>query len=176
MAPTAYKALEWEPLWEEGMTVEECARALQRLEQILESWRGTKYSNGQQLKGVGVDCTRFSGGVLDELRGVVTTQVAALPYDASLHNKAGAESAMRELLRLYAPLRKVGGVTVQPGDFVITGPAGGGPGHAMIAGPRRGELWQTNSRRVWPSGLALNNQLQIVHGVYRDERRREWAR
>jgi len=176
MSVVAYKALIWEPFHEPGLTAEEQARILAALRAVLESWEGTQYAAGQCAKQSGVDCTRFVGAICDELRGDERTSYDALPHDAAMHDRVGAERTMRELLRLYAPLVKVAGGVCQPGDFVITGPAGGGPGHSMIAGWRRGELWQTNSREVTRSGLALNSQLQVVHGVYRDLRRGDWRR
>jgi hypothetical protein len=65
--------------------------------------------------------------------------------------------------------------SLEPGDWVVTGPAGGGPGHAMVVGPRPNTLWHCNRGPgvCWTGiGLAMNDQ--AIHRVYRFLDRNRW--
>lgn len=143
-----------------------------RLSNILMSWQGTRYLPGCQAKGVGVDCVRFVSGVLDELYGT-HTELDRLPQDASFHAKDKCYSALKTFMGNYKYEEVTDGV-LQPGDVVIAGPRGGGPGHALIAGIDC--LWHCDSRSVTRTGLSFT-----TGGVYffkkaiRAKDRERWA-
>lgn len=143
-----------------------------RLEELLLSWERTLYMPGQQRRGVGVDCVRFVAAVLDELLARPATPLETLPSDASLHNRAGALRGMRRLRELFMPNRPISeGEPVEPGDVVVTGPLGGGPGHAMIVGARP-RLWHSSVSSVHWTGLRAPKGHRVFR-VYRmdDEER-----
>jgi len=127
----------------------------QRLREILNSWRGTPYRAGQQRKGVGVDCVRFVCGVYDELQNT-ETPIQALPGDLALHKPDSARAAMRLLLRSFGGrVAEVGEqIFLSPGDTIVSGMPGGGPGHAMIVGPWP-EIWHASRSGVVQTGLGL---------------------
>jgi len=160
------------PLEIDGMDFDTCRRIEDRLVSILESWEGTRHRDGQQCKGVAVDCVRFVTGVLDELYGI-KTEIARLPQDASFHSKETCFAALRVFLKNY-PHEDVEG-DLQPGDIVVTGPRGGGPGHAIIVGKKY--LWHCDSQSVVRTGLKLTSG-----GVYfpkaslRGRNRERWVR
>lgn len=150
--------------------------ALDRMRRILSEWEDTPYLAGRQVKKAGVDCVRFVCAVLDELYGInrdVKT-VLNLPQDVSLHDRAGAFSAMRAIKELYGH-DDVEGLVVQPGDVFVVGETTGGPGHAIFVGPDENTLWQAGSRKVHKTGLAFVQDAQRVFRVYRPRERRKWA-
>ena len=65
------------------------AEFVDRLNEELESWRGTPYAQGQRCKGAGVDCVRFACAIMDVVFGEVTIKLT-LPQDAAFHTRAGA--------------------------------------------------------------------------------------
>jgi len=150
----------------EGVTAVEA-----RLSEVLDSWLGTRYQPGQQCKGVATDCVGFVCGVLDEMMRRPQVARESLPQDTAFHARESALAAMREIAGLYAPVTELVRVSarwsVEPGDVVVTGPAHGGPGHALIVGGRVGELWHANSRRVQKGGLGLMEHYQAIFGVFR---------
>lgn len=138
----------------------------ERLEAILAGWAGTPYMAGQAQRGVGVDCVRFVCAVLDELQGVVR-EVATLPSDAAMHTRRGAIGVMRTIRKRFAPNDPVRDGSLEPGDVIVVGPSDGGPGHAMIVGTRKNELWHSTGRNVHRSGLAFAQGYNRVFRVYR---------
>lgn len=139
-----------------------------RLGMILESWEGTPYCAGQQVRGVGVDCVRFGTAVLDELyRRTSVTPCPRLPQDISMHDKVGALGGLKFFLRQYPNHVRVNASEVEPGDCIVTGPQGGGPGHLMIVGPRENTLWQASGHGVHYTGLAMPPSVQTVYSCYR---------
>lgn len=147
-----------------------------RVQRVLESWEGTPYVLGACQKQRGVDCVRFVASVIDELYGRRRAdQIATLPPDAALHDRAGAIGAMKRILELY-PCDPVEDSFIEPGDVFVTGAANGGPGHAMIAGNRQGELWHASSEKVCRTGTAFTTTgLMKLHRVYRGRDRFLWA-
>lgn len=145
-----------------------------RLARILGEWEGTPYVAGQRMKKVGVFCTAFVASVLDELYRQEPTQLPALPIDISFHSKEGAMGGMRWFLRHYPNHVAVDNGILEPGDIVITGPVGGGPGHAMIVGPRENTIWEANGLGgVRYTGLTLADQY-VYFGAFRLTDREVW--
>lgn len=157
---------EWRPLQDEGV--------LARFREVLLSWEGTPYREGQQMKRQGVDCVRFVVGVSDEMRGRRTT-LQRLPADRSLHNKEGAESALRTILRTCAPLIEVTNGKVEPGDTFVTAPLGGGPGHGLLAGFDPFTLWHVDrAAGVVRTGAGLQDHRLVK--IYRPFDKHLWKR
>lgn len=142
-----------------------------RLERILAGWRGTRYLAGSGARGTGADCVGFVAGVLDEMFGT-TTPRSHLPADLSLHSRVGAIAAMRAIRRTFRAHYAVKDGVLEPGDVVVTGPVDGGPGHAMIVGCRRAQVWHcTPGGGVCRTGYSITG-LHKVFRVYRMEDRR----
>lgn len=159
--------LKWSPWPYEPATAE-------RLERILLSWEGTPYRVGSCQKGVGVYCTAFVAAVLDELYRRPPTPLPDLPNDIAFHNREGAIAGLRYFLRRYPVCWRIeNGQPVEPGDILITGPQGGGPGHAMIVGTRPNTAWHATDAGVHFTGLAAPVQYRF-HGAYRFVDRADW--
>lgn len=145
-----------------------------RLERILGEWEGTPYVAGQRAKKVGVFCTAFVAGVLDELYRQEPTPLPELPIDVSFHSTAGAIAGMKWFLRHYPNHVAVDNLIVEPGDVIITGPVGGGPGHAMIVGSRENTIWEANGLSgVHYTGMTLADQY-VLFGAFRLTDREVW--
>ena len=147
-----------------------------RLLKILQGWKGTPYKEGSQVPKMGVDCVRFCCGVVDALFGFPRTTLNLLPADVALHDKLTALKAMRTLRRLYSPLLRVPtepGI-VEPGDLLVTGPTGGGPGHIIIVGPEKNTTWQATSQSVEKTGLTVPYRMDLFR-IFRFEDRHKWV-
>jgi len=131
----------FEPLQIDGLSDSENLAVSERLGRVLYEWQDTPHMAGQQCKGKGVDCVRFVAGVLDEMQGT-STPTEHLPQDASFHVREKCILAFRRFLTTFQGIELPEGSPVQPGDVIVTGPASGGPGHAIIVGTD-GRLWQT---------------------------------
>lgn len=157
-----------------GLEPELAARFEQRLVEVLDRWRGTPYMAGQQMRGVGVDCVRFVAAVLDEFYLREPVPIETLPTDAALHARDSAIAGMKRLRELYMPNDPVEDGSLEPADVLVTGPKNGGPGHAMIVGPRRNQLWHAAGNEVHTTGFAffapfLGNRIFRVYRM-RDRR------
>lgn len=159
---------EWEPL------PLDLGDAGVRLASILAGWEGTRYMEGCQAKGGGVDCVRFVAGVLDDLYGFARVPTDRLPQDIALHRPRSARAAMRKILRIYSPNVAVAGIAVQPGDVFVVGAPSAGPGHAMIVGPRRNTLWHATPIGVHYTGWGQYEGIATVHHVFRMADRERW--
>lgn len=127
-----------------------------RLRAILEPWLGTPYVAGQRLRGVAADCVGFVCAVMDEMLGRADTPRERLPRDAALNHPARARAFMRTMLERYAPVEEVApGEAALPGDILVTGVLGGGPGHVIIVGPDPCTTWQAGGREVVRGGWNL---------------------
>ena len=153
------------------------ALATARLEEILLSWRGTPYREGQQCKGYGADCVRFVCAVLDELDGDYR-KFKTLPSDASLHSPESARASMKQIMKIFMPHLPVKDNTAEPGDILITGPKRGGPGHAMIVGFRRNTLWEATSPRIHQVGWSLKGNLhnKLFRVLRMTDRSKRWVK
>ncbi len=169
----AFPTFRWRPITEPGLSPEDAELIRLRFAGILESWRGTPYMAGSRCKGRlgGVDCVRFDTGCLDELYRRERVAPELLPQDAALHDRDGAFRVMRALRRLYAPNRIVTDFSLEPGDLVVTGDLGAGPGHGMIVGAERNHVWEATGSGVHRTGAGM---LRVVHRVYRQGDRHLW--
>lgn len=137
----------------------------------LRAWENTPYRGGEQRAGSGVDCVRFVCAVYDRLYGV-TTPIENLPQDIAFHNPEGARAGMRAIVRAYgASVADRDDFSLAPGDTVITSPEGGGPGHAMIAGPWP-TLWHARPGGVCWTGFGLEGL--TFSGIVRAPNKELW--
>lgn len=165
-------------IWREMSGFRDAAMAQARLERILDSWDGTPYAIGQQMKGAGVDCVRFVAAVLDELYGYKRLPVQDLPHDVALHQRETAIAAMRLIMKLYEPNEPVLDEILEPGDILVMAPPKGGPGHAMIVGARENEIWHSTGKRVQMTGIGFFDAGHTgwkLFGAYRALDRERWA-
>jgi hypothetical protein len=147
---------------------------LKRLEKVLVSWEETPYVPGQQCKGAGVDCIRFGCAVLDELYRRPLTDLPIRAADASMHDREGSFSVMRQIIRRYPDHITVEDGSVEPGDILVVGPRAGGPGHMMIVGHQRNTVWQASADRVHFTGLYLPDSATLFR-TFRMVDRENWA-
>lgn len=146
---------------------------ISHLHTILRAWEGTPYMPGQKMKQVGVDCVRFTMAVYEELFQMAPIELPLLPSDTAMHHRRGAIRAMRQIKRLLPPMEDVRDGSIEPGDLLVVGQAGAGPGHAIVAGFEKNTLWQAGSRCVHRGGLGLISGFQQVFRVYRMKNRDE---
>lgn len=150
-------------------------KAERRLDLILRAWENTPYVPNGQVKGMAVDCVRFLAAVLDELYRKSPTKVPVKAHDMAFNNRRGAMTAMKEFLRLYPYHRRIRDNWVEPGDVIVSGPMGGGPGHAIIVGPQENTVWQASGLGIHFTGLASMPATYRVFAVYRMLDRELWA-
>ena len=150
-------------------------RIMRRLGEILERWEGTPYRVGQSVAGVGVDCDHLVCAVLDELYEQELPPLPRLAPNTAIHSKTSALRAMHHILPRYPARRRVRDSVLEPGDVLITGPQGGGPGHAMLVGHRPNELWHCTRPMVCRTGFGLVATHQRVFGIYRLGDRARWS-
>lgn len=174
-SPVSGSTVTWRPITDPRIDAAGAEEIRLRLVAILRSWRRTPYSQGARMRGPqgGVDCVRFVSAVLDELYGFERAHVDLLPQDGAMHDRRGAFRTMRALRRMYAPNRIVTDWTIEPGDVVVTGDLGAGPGHGMIVGAERNHVWEATSSGVHRTGVGI---LRAVHRVYRQGDRHLWLR
>jgi hypothetical protein len=164
----------WSPIKITGMWEQECLEVQSKLDAELKSWLGTPYAIGQQCKGVGVDCVRFVGAILDFMAGSVTP-LDMLPPDVAFHDSEKARGALDKFRDLFRPMEIVRDWCVEPGDVVVVGPRSGGPGHGIIVGCRPGVTYEAGSFAVNQTGLALSSKYRAF-GVFRKGDRGRWLR
>lgn len=163
-------------VWGPG-SVENCN--LQALDAALRAWEGTPYESGQSYIQRAADCTGSVFGIIDSLDGRKRMEPAGFPHDGSLHDRAGAIRSVREIVRRYSPCYKVEAVEglfhVEPGDIVVTGLPGGGPGHVEIVGARKNELWHAQPSPGFHQGGWSFLEQQLLYAVYRIEDKNRWG-
>lgn len=143
-----------------------------KLYTLFERWQGTPYMAGNQCKQRGVDCIRWVTAILDKMYSIPPTNITTLPSDASFHNKRGAMKAMVQIKRLYPHCKVLRHEPMEPGDLVIVGPPGGGPGHAMLVGTQKNTLWHcTPQSGVCKTGWSLAVGHQHIFRIYRAKNR-----
>jgi hypothetical protein len=152
--------------------------SLSQIEKALERWRDTPYASGQRSAGYGADCIGFACGAVDDVDGRPRASDPRVPADSCLHDPERSRAAVRRLLAVYEPWIEIPkGDPLQPLDFLVVGPAGGGPGHVILVGPRRNTLWHcTLSAGVHQAGWALGTGYEILHHAYRLGDRERWPR
>jgi cell wall-associated NlpC family hydrolase len=152
----------------------------ERLQQVLDSWRGTKYANGQGLKGVRADCVGFVGGVLDELHGYDVENLPPLERhapDLAWHDPVEAARISVRISRrwphcvlhpnLWFP---------QPGDVpLLAVNAERIGGHVAIMGARPNEVWHcADGSGVCFTGIGAVRQ--SILRVWRPLEKESWSR
>jgi hypothetical protein len=163
----------WSPLDIGGRDV---SATLLEMENILLAWQGTEYGSGQRCRGSAADCIGFACGALDDIDGRSRARDPRVPADSCLHDPERSREAIRDLLAVYAPWEAVHG-PLQPFDAVLAGPAGGGPGHVLLVGPRRNTLWHcSQALGVHQSGWAFGPGYESLHAAYRLGDRERWLR
>jgi hypothetical protein len=156
----------WRPL--QGFDGTDLVMAV--LDRVLRSWEDTPYGEQQQLKGVAVNCVLFVSGVSDEMRGTITP-IRTLPPDHCLHDRDGTTAAMHQLA-IACNAKLSHSKEIEPGDVLVVGPIGGGPGHAMIVGVRPGEIWHATKSGVTRTGLGIEGY--ELFGVFRVQDKAKW--
>jgi len=147
-----------------------------RLHEVVKSWEKTPYMALQSKKQGGVDCIRFVCSVADELYGYSRGPMVSLPPDQAMHDREGALAAMRAICRRYEPLiDATDDEYLEPGDILVVGPSGGGPGHAMIAGGRQGHIWECLASGVTLSGMPLIGSAVELFRIYRVMDKHKWS-
>ncbi len=165
----------WQPIPSgEGISI------MLTLDRTLREWDRTPYESGQCFKQRGADCIGGVFGPIDEMDGQGRAQRPNMPHDGSLHNRKAAVAALRELVTRYSPCRKLeseddGSFFVEPGDIVVTGMPGGGPGHVEIVGANRNELWHALPMAGFHQGGWSFLTEQVLWAVYRIEDKWRWA-
>ena len=154
--------------------------ALDALDRALYAWHGTPYESGQSFIQRGADCTGAVFGVIDTIDGRKRQEPAGFPHDGSLHDRAGAICAVREIVRRYSPCHKIEAAEdrmfyVEPGDIVVTGMPGGGPGHVEIVGARPNELWHAQPAPGFHQGGWSFLEQQILYAIYRIDDKDRWG-
>lgn len=143
------------------------------------NWLGTPYESGQSFPKRGADCTGSIFGIIDAMDGRKRMEPAGFPHDGSLHDRAGAIRTVREIIRRYSPCHKVeadenGMFQVEPGDIVVTGMPGGGPGHVEMVGPNPNELYHSMPTPGFHQGGWSFLEQQILYAIYRIEDKHRW--
>jgi len=150
------------------------------LERALDAWDKTPYESGQRFRGRAADCIGALFGVIDDMDGRARAEYPGMPHDAAMHDRAGAIAAVRELVRRYSPCEKVepdedGALHVEPGDIVVTGHPGGGPGHVEIVGARKNELWHALPVSGFHQGGWSLLEQQFLYAIYRITDKYRWG-
>jgi hypothetical protein len=142
------------------------------LNNFFQRWAGTPYMSGQQSCQQGVDCIRYVTALYDNLCPGEKAPLRTLPPDGSFHNRSGAIKAMLQVKRRYPKCKIIRDKQVEPGDMLIIGPIGGGPGHAMLVGTEPNTLWHCTPRNgVHKTGWALPVSHFKLFRVYRMKNR-----
>jgi len=136
---------------------------------------GTQYLPGQCCKGVAVDCVGFVLGVLMDLSGETGFVRAEWPQDASMHDAKGSFKAMKVIAENFKPYKIIRDGFIEPGDVIVVGPHGGGPGHGMIVGARKNTIWHATGDGVQYTGIShLWLTDQRIFRIYRYLRKESW--
>lgn len=164
-------------VWTPGTISAEAADALDK---ALYAWSGTRYESGQSFIQRAADCTGAVFGIIDQIDGRARMEPAGFPHDGALHDRAGAIRTVREIVRRYSPCHKVEPAEdrmfyVEPGDIVVTGMPGGGPGHVEIVGARKNELWHAQPTPGFHQGGWGFLEQQVLYAIYRIEDKDRWG-
>lgn len=168
------KNLKIEPLRIEGASLEENIKVTEAIENILLSWENTPWAPGQQCKGVAVDCVHFVSASYDELRGR-KSNLPKTAQDASFNSPKTTWKALKWFFTEYGVKDITKEEFVQPGDVLIMGPVGGGPGHGVIVGKTC--LWHCGTNMVCRAGLSIHSQgVYYLKAIKRIKNREEWLK
>lgn len=142
---------------------------IQRLGQVLHSWRGTPYRAGQQCKQHGVDCVGFVCRVLDEMRSRDVTMFDRFPAELAFHDRERAVASVAALVQRFAPVVWVKDNSVEPGDVLVVEPM-----HALVVGIEPHHYWHASTLAgVVRSGDDYFAQHRVTH-VLRAQDRGNW--
>ncbi len=150
------------------------------MSRVLSAWQGTPYESGQRFIQRGADCIGAVFGVIDDLDGRARAEFPGMPHDCAMHSGETARAAVREILRRYDPIvnvaqRSDGICCVEPGDLILTGHPGGGPGHVEMVGVRHGHLWHALPGIGFHQGGWSLFDTQTMLAVYRIEDKERWV-
>jgi hypothetical protein len=151
------------------------------LERAIALWERTPYESGQRFAKRGADCLGAVFGVVDEMDGRSRARFPEFPHDIAMHQPETARSAVRTLLRVYVPCEKIEQdpftrhFHVEPGDVLVTGERGGGPGHVMLVGPRKNTLWHAIPHIGFHQGGWSLFRRSLLFGAYRLMDKERWA-
>lgn len=166
--------LKIEPLKIEGTSLEDNDKLTQVLESILIDWEDTPWAPGQQCCGVAVDCVHFVAAVYDQLRGR-KAKLPKIAQDASFNSSETTWKALKWFFKEYEVIDVSDEEFVQPGDCLIMGPIGGGPGHGVIVG--KDCLWHCGPEMVCRAGLSIHSQgVYYLKAIKRIKHREEWLK
>lgn len=155
----------------------EIRRAEDRIHEVCASWEGTPYRSGGSLRGVEADCIGSLFGIIDELDGRQRRRDSDMPHDTSFHNAAAAYRALVRLRRIYAPAVRLRSWCYQPGDLLVVGTSDGGPGHLMMVGARKNNIWHaTAASGFTQAGWSLGTGFERLFAAYRLGDRERWVR
>lgn len=118
----------------------------ERLQFVIDSWRGTRYANGQGLRGVSSDCIGFVGGVLDELHNYNVAAMPPIPRhapDLAWHDPKEAARITLEISQRWPhEVIKPKEWTPEPGDILLKAvTARGTGGHVLLTGANPVQVW-----------------------------------
>ena len=146
----------------------------------LDSWLHTPYMEGQQSKGIAVDCVQLIGAFLDWMyRKQERTFIPRLRADSAQHSARAAFRTIKVLRSAY-PTFVVRDDSIEPGDIVLVRAQGNDdsprrPGHALIAGPGHpGTAYHADGH----GGCVCRTSLAATTGilrVYRPKEKHTWV-
>lgn len=141
----------------------ELAEESVRLEETLERWKDSPYAPGQCVPGPegGVDCVRWTVAIAADFRGVEMPPLPDEAQDTAMHDPEKAWEIKRTIRRRIEPVVDVESQMVQPGDFIVSGPVYGGPGHTQFVGFEENTLWHAISPRVCFTGWSMPSQYRL---------------
>lgn len=151
-----------------------------RISRCLSSWLHTPYMEGQQAKGIAVDCVQFVGAFLDEMYGNRTrTRIPRLRADAAQHSVRAAFQTIKAL-RSHFPTFVARDDIIEPGDIVVVrastdSRAPKRPGHVLIAAPGHvGSAFHADGHlgEVCQTSLAATSG---ILRIYRPKEKCSWA-
>lgn len=144
-----------------------CCRCERSLEEAIRSWIPTKYGAGQRVRGGRVDCAQLIFGLLDQLnRNPEPSLMPRFSPDAAVHDPRPYTAVVLAGKKAFG-LRVVRDRTIEPGDVILTRSTWDRlsprrPGHAMMAGVRRG----TAVHAIPNTGVTMTT-LAVTTGILR---------
>ena len=141
----------------------------------LEPWVGTPYGAGQGVAGVATDCVRSLAGVGAALEGTPSRDITHLPPDTALHKPDEARAAMREIMSNFPLWERIRSPKdFQPGDMVVVGKKGCGPGHGIFVSHRERMFIEATPRGFHYTGIGSIRKSWRIFSLYRYTLRGDW--
>ncbi|MCP4897890.1 MAG: hypothetical protein GY906_13035 [bacterium] len=115
---------------------------------------------------------------MNELSGEERVCPPRLPQDIAMHDPRGALEVMHSIADGFRPFEVVKrGGEIEPGDVIVVGPVGGGPGHGMVVGATPNAIWHSTGQGVQFTGLGnLHLMRQRIFRVYRYLEKHLWLK